>query len=218
MYIAMSTRPDIAHTASILSRYVKSPNEKDWVAAKKCVRYLKGTRSIGLLFGAASIGIMKDIVLRDNFCDADWGGRTEESKESTSGYLIMLNGAAISWASKKQTCIALSSAEAEHVSTTYCGQEIIWLRRLLADLGFEQMTATVIQCDNNSAIAIASDDVYHARTKHINMKHHWIRKAVEDKELLVTWVSTKQQRADILTKSIGISDHERMTRTILGRV
>ena len=203
LYIALSTRPDIAHAASMRARVVSSPSYSDWLACKRILRYLKGTSSMGLTFsGGPSGGAAEGVVLDPCFCDADWAGDTED-RRSTTGFIMKVCGSAVSWASKKQTSVALSSAEAEYMAAGTAAQEIIWLRTLLMELGFGQRQATVLLSDNQAAIAIASDDQHHARTKHIDIRHHFIREHVIKETLRMEWIAGSEQQADILTKPLG---------------
>jgi hypothetical protein len=200
MYASLSTRPDIAHATSMLSRALKDPKMEDWVAAKRVLRYLRGTTSLGLTFGYD--GLTDDIVLGSNFCDADWAGDLGD-RRSMSGYVMKVAGAPIAWCSKKQPCVSRSSAESEYMAAGAAVCEIIWLRTLLRELGFEQKAATVLLCDNQPAIAIASNDVHHNRTKHIDIQHHFIREVIDRGQVTMKWVSSKDNEADILTKPLS---------------
>ena len=214
LYVALCTRPDIAHATGVLSRFIASPRAHHWIAAKRVLRYLAGTSHLGLEYGGAG---ERDstIVLGPNYCDADWAGDVTDRK-STTGYVMKVNGSTVSWASRKQTTVSLSSAEAEYMAAGAAAQEVLWLRALLRDLGFEQRSATVVLCDNQAAIAIASDDVHHARTKHIDIRHHFIRDHVASGVLALRWVSTHAQEADVLTKALGAVPYSRMRDCILG--
>jgi len=201
LYAALSTRPDIAYAASVMARSVSNPSHGDWLAAKRVLRYIKGTASIGLTFGSA-MPCADGVTLAPSFCDADWAGDLH-GRRSTTGLILKVNGCTVSWASKKQHTVSLSSAEAEYMAAGAATQEIIWLRGLLSELGFQQREPTVLQVDNQSAIAIASDDVHHARTKHIDIRHHFIRQHIVEGALQLRWVASAEQEADILTKPLG---------------
>ena len=149
------------------------------------------------------------------FCDADWAGDTRRPTLDT-GYIIKVNGSTVSWASKKQPTVALSSAEAEYMAAGAAVQEVIWLRALLGELGFAQAGATTLLCDNQSAMAIASDDVHHARTKHIDIRHHFIRQHMAAGTVRMQWVPTADQQADILTKALGRVAFTKLRDRILG--
>ena len=130
-------------------------------------------------------------------------GRRHKDRRSTSGYIVKVNGCTVSWASKKQPTVSLSSAEAEYMAAGTAVQEVLWMRALLREMGFEQEEASVLLSDNQSAIAIASDDVHHARTKHIDIRHHFIRQHIGEKAVQLQWVSSAEQQADILTKPLA---------------
>jgi hypothetical protein len=215
LYAALSTRPDIAHATSVLARAVSNPTEAHWLACKRVLRYLRGTTHLGLIFGGTSSAAPLNIVLEPCFSDADWAGDSTD-RRSTTGYLMKVNGSTVSWASKKQPTVALSSAEAEYMAVGAAVQEILWLRTLLNEMGFEQGGATVLYCDNQPAIAIAKDDVHHSRTKHIDIRHHFIRDHVSKKHVHLDWVPTAGQEADILTKPLGRILFTRLRDMVLG--
>ncbi len=121
--------------------------------------------------------------------------------KSTSGYVFSLGSGAVSWCSKKQQTVAQSSAEAEYISAGLATQQAIWLKRILEDFG-EKQEAVTIHCDNKSAIAMAKNPVFHGRTKHIAIKHHFIREAIEDEEVQLSFCKTNDQVADIFTKAL----------------
>jgi len=166
------------------------------------LRYVKGTVSLGLTYGRGTQATDGRITLAPCFSDADWAGDTVD-RRSTTGLILKVNGCTVSWASKKQQTVSLSSAEAEYMAAGAATQEIIWLRGLLRELGFAQEQATVLQVDNQSAMAMASDDVHHARTKHIDIRHHFIRQHIAEGSLALRWVASAEQEADILTKPLG---------------
>ena len=142
LYLACWTRPDISFAVSELSRFVSAPAEAHMKAVKHLVRYLRGTMDLGLLYSKTAGGAGPPSVLTA-YVDADWAG-DPDSRRSTTGYVLVLNGAAISWKSKRQTVIALSSAEAEFIAASSLVQEITYCRKLLSALGFEQPAATPV--------------------------------------------------------------------------
>ena len=162
-YASVSTRPDISVAVGALSQYMSKPSEEHWVGVKRILRYLKGTINHGLCFQSNNDTL-------SGFCDADWGGDLD-TRRSTSGYLFMIGGATVSWSSKKQATVAKSTTEAEYVALSFAAQEAIWLRRLLADIGFGDLNPTVIYEDNNGAIDLSKNPKHHNRTKHIDIAY-----------------------------------------------
>eukprot|EP00253_Pinus_taeda_P023555 PITA_23555 len=132
----------------------------------------------------------------------DWDGSVDDRK-STSGYVFHMGSGAISWASRKQSIVALSISEAEYVAATVAVCQAIWMRRMLRSLCQEQTKGTVIFCDNGSAIALSKNYVFHKRTKHIDRKFHYIRELVNNGEMVLKHCRTQEQVADILTKPLG---------------
>eukprot|EP00253_Pinus_taeda_P009291 PITA_09291 len=138
---------------------------------------------------------------------SDWAGSVDDRK-STSGYVFHMGSGAISWASKKQSIVALSTAEAEYVAATAAACQSVWMRRMLRSLGQEQAKATVIFCDNSSAIALSKNSVFHKRTKHIDTRFHYIRELVNNGEIVLEHCRTQEQVADILTKPLDQKSFE----------
>lgn len=136
------------------------------------------------------------------FSDADWAGDTNDRK-STSGYVFMLSGGAVSWSSKKQKCVALSTAEAEYIALSSAAQESIWLRQLLTELGKSLEMPTVLFEDNKSSIAMTRNPQFHGRAKHIDIKHHFIREQVSRGKVQLEYCPTAEMTADILTKALS---------------
>ncbi|CAL9014556.1 unnamed protein product [Prunus brigantina] len=166
-------------------------------AAKRILRYVKGTQSDGIFYSANCP------VKLVGYTDSDWAGDVERAK-STSGYAFHIGSGVISWSSKKQQVVALSSTEAEYIAATNSATRAVWLRQLLGALHHEQKSPTTIYCDNNSAIALARNPVFHGRTKHIHVKFHYIRDLVNDKVVEVQYCPTGEQIADIFTKGLKI--------------
>ncbi|KAL5729604.1 hypothetical protein ACHQM5_002532 [Ranunculus cassubicifolius] len=191
-----NTRPDIEYSVSLLSRFMHEPSNLHFSAAKRILRYLQGTKNLGLKY------MKEDDTKLAGFTDSDWAGSVDDRK-STSGYVFRLGSKVISWSSKKQQTIALSSAEAEYIAATDATCEAAWLRRILTDLQQEDEAPTTIHCDNKSAIAMTKNPVFHSRSKHIEIKHHFIRDYVSKGEIQLEYVNTNEQLADIFTKAIS---------------
>lgn len=196
MYAMVCTRPDIAHAVSVVSRYMANPGKLHWCAVKWILRYLKGTTDMGLVFdGASSSRIFV------GFVDSDYAGDLDK-RRSLTGYIFRFSGAAISWRSTLQSTVALSTTEAEYMAATEAVKEAIWLRNLVTELGVQQEPNSVVFCDNQSALHLIKNQAYHERTKHIDVRYHFIREAVSERNILVKKISTHDNPADMLTKSI----------------
>jgi hypothetical protein len=142
--------------------------------------------------------------------DTDWGSNINDHK-STSSYAFMLAGGAISWSSKKQTSVTLSSTEAKYIAGTHSAKEAVWLRQFLEQIHFCPTAPTNIHINNQSAITIAKNPEFHDHTKHINICHHFLCKKVEEKQINLKYVSTNTQVTDILTKGLSCKKHDRFT-------
>ncbi|XP_073137364.1 secreted RxLR effector protein 161-like [Henckelia pumila] len=174
MYAMMCTRPDICYVVGLVSRYQSNPGGRHWSAVKRILRYLKGTTDF-LCYQGNDLTLM-------GYTDADWGGDLDERK-STSGYAFLLNGGCVSWRSKKQTCVSLSTMEAKFVACASAVQEGVWLRRFLDHLGIvsSPVGAVTVYLDNQSATDYTKDPKYHGKTKYINTKYNFIRDIIEKK-------------------------------------
>ncbi|GKC32580.1 hypothetical protein Tco_1039874 [Tanacetum coccineum] len=172
--------------------------------ARRVLRYLAGTKNYGICFRKT-----KDFSLQ-GFTDSDWAGSIEDRK-STSDNCFVLGTGAISWSSKKQATVALSSTEAEYVAACASACQAVWLRGILSDLGQQQSRATSIKCDNQSAVMLSRNPVLHGRTKHIDIKHHYIRELIANEEIQLDTCRTDEQVADLLTKSLPQMKHEELS-------
>jgi len=193
MYAAVATRPDIAFAVSALSQFLEHPGEAHWGAVKRVFRYLSGTRNHALTYGGERHELL-------GFTDAD--GSSQPHRRAISGHAFILDGGAISWSSRKQELVTLSTAEAEYVAATHAAKELIWLRRLEGDLSLSTKQATTLLCDNQAAIRLVKSDNYHARTKHIDVRYHFIRDVVARGEASIAYCPTGDMTADILTKAL----------------
>ena len=211
MYAAIASRIDIAHAVNIGSRYMNNPGKKHLVAMKKVLRYLRGTTDKKLKYKASG----KNEFTITAYSDADWAGDVDERK-STTGFITKVNNNIISWNSKKQPTVALSSCEAEYYAVSDTLKELKWIHQFLMELNCAPVRAPmIIFCDNQSAINLCKHDANHSRTKHIDIKHHFIRQAVESNEVIVEWVNTSEQEADILTKPLGKQLFEQLRSRIM---
>lgn len=208
LYISVVARPDIANSASLLGRKFAVPTEQDWTAAKRVMRYLKGTINWSLhLSGEEDQALL-------GYSDADWAGDLA-SRRSTSGFAFMFSGGTISWTSRGQTSVTLSSMEAEYVALSEACQEAVWLRQLLLDFGEPQKNATTIREDNQGCIAFVKTERVNRRSKHIDTRQKFVQELCSTKQIALEYCSTEQMAADILTKPLGQQKNDRFC-TMLG--
>ena len=196
MYIVTCTRPDIADAVGNVAKYCEQHTSEHWSAAKRILKFLMTTREIALVYDGKKPG---DLI---GFADASWAS-DEDTRRSTTGYVFMLCGAAVSWRSQRQPTVAGSSTEAEYMGLYFATQEMVWLRRLLKDLKMLKDEPTTVYQDNQGAIAIAKNPVFNSRTKHVDTKYHFSRERVEANELRVEYMPTGTMVANALTKSVA---------------
>ena len=232
-YLAGTSRLDIAYDVNVAARFVERPNITHVRAVKQILRYLNGTREYGLLFSWSGGASSSSPLLVVAYADANWAGCKETSR-STTGTILTLGGSIIDWSSKRQTTVALSSCEAEYMAVCHTAQSIMWLQSLLGEIGFTDSDAThaaataqsastapstaatlvtrtpTLFNDNQSAIAMSANDVFHQRSKHISIRYHFVREAIASKKLRLKWCSTREQLADILTKPLSPALHTRL--------
>jgi hypothetical protein len=195
MYLTNS-RPDICFVVNTLSQYLVEPRRVRLVAAKHVMRYLKGTLEFGLYYNGDH-----DFKLV-GYADSDWAGSVCDRK-STSRCCFSLGSAMTSWQSRKQSSIALSTTEAEYIATCSASGEAIWLQKLLTSLFDLEMEATVILCDNQSCIKMTENPVLHDKSKHIEIRYHYIRDMVQRGVVKLQYVGTDEQVAYVLTKPLS---------------
>ena len=199
MYLAVATRPDIANAVAKLAQFNNSPGKQHWIAAKRVLRYLRGTIGLDLVYKKTNETLK-------GFTDADWAACIVDCRSFT-GYAFILAGAAISWKSQKQRTGALSSTEAEYISLAEGVKEAVHLRGVLCELGLQRMTKIVMHVDNQGAKCLASDHVFHLRTKHIDARYHFIREIVSSGAIRLEYLPTDRMPADVLTKSLPSQKH-----------
>ena len=211
MYAILGTRPDLAFSVSVVSRYASNPNPSHWQAVKRIFRYIRGTFSLQLTYRGEFSNLQ-------GYTDADWAGDLD-TRRSTSGYIFNVGSGAISWSSKRQPTVALSSCEAEYMGQTQATKEAVWLKLLLDELNAPSskilssentntttspgLYSVIIHCDNQDAIALAKNLQAHARSKHINIQWHYQREKIEDGSVELRYIPTDQQIADGLTKPLS---------------
>ena len=208
LYLSSRTRPDLAFAVSNVSKYCSRPTEKHWIALKRILRYLKGTINYGLVYDKNNV---KEC---EGYSDADWAG-DRVTRRSTSGFCFMLGGALISWRSNRQTCVALSTAESEYIALAGASQEAVWLRNVLSELDFHDGSPMLIYGDNQSSLCLAKSSRQHNKSKHVDIKYHYIRDAVAHNKVLLKYCPTSDMLADIFTKGLSSERFARL-RSSLG--
>ncbi|MCO5557951.1 hypothetical protein L7F22_011525 [Adiantum nelumboides] len=193
MYAMITTRPDIAYAMRVVSRYMSNPDKKHWEAVKGIMRYLKHTKCMRICYGSQDLSVR-------GYTDLDYA-EAQDKRRSTSSYVFTLAGGAVSWQSRLQDCITQSTIEAEYVATNEACKEAIWLGRLVADLGIK-VEMPELHCDSQSAIQLAKNLVFHSKTKRIDVKYHFIREVIKDKQIQLVNIHTKDNPADLLTKGL----------------
>ncbi|KAL4014841.1 hypothetical protein IC575_027059 [Cucumis melo] len=188
------TRPDIAFFVNCVSQFIHKPTVIHFSAVKRILRYLRGTPTLGIKFRKGSFSLQ-------TFCDSNWAGDTYD-RCSTSGFIAFLGSNPISWSSKKQSTVSRSSTEAEYRSLATTTVDLYWIRQLVCDLHVPLKTSPTLWYDNVSAISLAHNPIFHARTKHIKIDYHFVWKKVLRKDISFRYISSNNQLADILTKPL----------------
>lgn len=208
LYLAISCRPDILYAVNYLSRFVTGYSKQHWAAVQHVLRYLKATQHLGITIQRFADNPLTLYA----YCDSDWGGNAD--RKSISGFFFIFCGSIVSWMTKAQSTIALSSTEAEYIACTETGRQLIHLRRLLHELGCPQQGPTTIFTDNQSAKALSTNSNFHARTKHFDIRHHWIRELVSSQQATLEWCPTEDMIADMLTKALPRVKHQHLCQLI----
>lgn len=200
MYLMTATRPDLAHSMGVLSRFMAKPNYEHWRAAKQLLRFVQHTKDVGLVFKKGDLDVHV-------YSDSDYAGDIDNSK-STSGYIVMLGPNCISWSSRKQEVIAQSTTEAEYIGLAKATKELEWVKVIMQHLlhDFRATDARLtfhVHGDNQGAIALANDARFHTRTKHIRTKYHFVRDCVRRARMSLGYVATGDMIADLTTKALG---------------
>ncbi|KAH0994296.1 hypothetical protein GBA52_018160 [Prunus armeniaca] len=203
------TRPDIAFAVNSIAQFMSQPRTPHLITAKRILRYIKGSLDHGLFFGP-----QHHPTSLAAYADADWAG-CPDSRRSTSGYLVYLGTNLVSWCSKKQPTIARSSAESEYRSLSHASAESTWLAYLLYELGASIQFPILLHCDNLSATYMASNPVFHARTKHIELDYHFVREKVALGSHRVCFIPSIDQPADLLTKPLHKHRHVLLARKLV---
>lgn len=201
LYLGVVARPDIVASTAILGRKFCSPTEADWSAAKRLLRYLKGTRCYAVQLG----GDTKQGLI--GYSDSDWAGDIG-TRRSTSGFVFLYAGGVISWASRRQSSVTLSTMEAEYVALTEACQEAIWLRQLLQDFREKQIEPTIVMEDNQSCLTFVKSERQNRRSKHIDTKQRFVYELCVTKQITLQYCPTEDMLADVFTKPLGPLKHK----------
>lgn len=199
MYVAVLTRPDIVFSVNFLSQFNNCYTKEHWAYAKRVLKYLKKTKSICLKFSASGNNQL------EAFVDADWASNAID-RRSYTGYFFRLSNCAISWETKKQVTVALSSTEAEYMGISECCKEAVYLRNLLLELTNVTYPVPIFN-DNQSAHKLSANPIYHKRSKHIDVRYHFCREKVANEIVKIKYLSTSEMPADLLTKGLCKMKH-----------
>jgi histone deacetylase 1/2 len=191
------TRPDISFAVNKVCQFLHSPTTIHWSAVKRILRYIKGTTKLGIKFSKS------ESMLVSAFSDADWAGCVDD-RRSTGGFAVFLGNNLISWTAKKQPTVSRSSTEAEYKALANATAEMIWVQKLLNELGVRHPPRARLWCDNLGATYLSANPIFHARTKHIEIDFHFVRERVAQKLLEVRFISTGDQLADGFTKALPV--------------
>ena len=194
LYLMLGTRPDIAFAVTKMSQFSANPTREHLDKALYICRYLRGTADYKLIYGKVNEGLIA-------FADSDWGA-DQHTRRSTSGYLVLLGGAAISWNFRAQKTVALSSTEAEYLSLSDACRQVVWINSVLKELRCEVKLIPLCG-DNQGSIFIATNAVQEKRTKHIDIRYHYIREVVDQGEVVLYYIPTDQNPADMFTKNLA---------------
>jgi len=194
LYLSCCTRPDICYAVNTLARYMSRPTVRHFELVKGVVRYLLGTRDVGITFGSG------DSV--EGYTDADFAA-CKDTRRSRSGMVFVSHGGAVHWASKLQPLVTLSTAESEYVAGAYAAREAVWLGRVAVELQLLNVATVVLKCDNQSALHMAKNPADTSRTKHIELRHHYLRQCVQSGVIVMQFVPTDDNLADMFTKGLA---------------
>jgi len=186
---------------------MSSPTESHWFVAKIILRYLKGTTELGIYYKK---GENAKIVA---YSDSDFAGDIDDRRR-TSGFVFLFGSGAVSWSSKKQQVVTLSNTKAEYIVVASCTCQCIWIKRVLEKLGLEEHKNILIFCDNNSTIQLSKNPVFHGRSKHIDIKFHFLRDLVKDGTIKLNYCSSQTQVAGIMTKPLKLEQFSKLRRML----
>src|SRR5260221_3501994 len=211
MYTAIGTHLDIMYAIHSLSQFLITPGPVHLTALKHMYHYLNSTQDLGITFDGNQL---QDGLV--TYSDSDWAGDLNSCR-SVSGYMFILCGAVVAWSANKQMTLVLSSTKAKYMAMTHVGKEVAFLKHTLDDIGISISFPVPLLIDNQSAIVLVENPIFHARSRHIEVCHHWIREKVEDGTLQLKYVPTSDQVVDIFTKVLNAEKFGKF-RKMLGLV
>ena len=194
LWATVVSRPDTAFAVGILSQFIQNPGIPHWEGVKRLIAYLRTTKEYWLTFGG------KKHTVLEGYSDSDWA--SQRHRHSISGFTFQYGQGTVSWSSKKQAIIALSSTEAEYIAQTHAAKEAMWLKTFINEIRGGQEGPLTIMADNQSTIALAKDNKFHSCTKHIDLRYHFICEAVEDKRIKMQYIPTTDNVANIFTRAL----------------
>lgn len=195
IFAAVVSRPDIAYAVGEVSRFLNCYDQTHWNAVKRIFKYLLGSMNYSIVYKGTS---SSELI---GYADADYA-RDINTRHSTSGYVFLMNGGAVTWSSQRQKSVSLSTTEAEYVAASSAVKEMMWIRQLLDDIGSSSLNPTELKLDNQGAIKLIKNPEYHKRTKHIDVKYHFIREKYDEGVVKPMYVSSELQLADLFTKPL----------------
>jgi hypothetical protein len=209
LYLSINTRPDISYAVGVLARFSKFPNFRACKAVLRVLIYLRGTAERGIRYTGDDLNVYA-------YSDADWAGDLD-SRRSTTGYVVYAAGGPIAWQSKLQTTIAVSTMEAEYMAAFGAIQELIWTKGVLSEMDFSYVGPMILHMDSQSAMALAKNPTHHKRSKHIDIKYHWLREHTFEKGTVdLKHCATEDMVADVMTKALDGVLHEKHAVNITG--
>jgi hypothetical protein len=202
IHAMIGTRPDVAHAVGVLARFSSNPQQSHWTAVKRLLRYLAGTIHYGMHYGPTPSPVL-------GYSDADYNADPEQ-RHSVTGWIFVANGGPISWRSKKQTSVSMSTTESEYMALSSAAREAIWLSKLFGSLTpTEEALVIEIMEDNKSTISLTRNPIISDRSKHIDTHYHFVREKIKEKKLVVTYIHTNDNIADAFTKELPTNTLDR---------
>jgi len=201
LYLTAS-RPDITFAVGVCARYQAEPKMSHLTQVKRILKYINSTSDYGIMYSHSENSMLI------GYCNAEWVGSANDRKGTSGGCFFHRNNL-ISWFSKKQNCVSLSTAEAEYIAAGSSCSQLVWMKQMLKENNVEQNVLT-LYCDNLSAINISKNPIQHSRTKHIDVRQHFIRDLVEEKVVTLEHVDTEEQLANIFTKALDAKQFENL--------